>query len=1429
MDGELVAQPVSEIAPSYLDVWQREHKLDAETRRALEKALGRPAKKKAPALRIEPGACYRPEALESGGRVWGFTVQLYGLRSERNWGIGDFGDLRRLLEIAAGFGAAVVGVSPLHAADASPYSPSSRHALNPLYLDVEAIPEFSRCAEAQALAASEKFKDRIRRLREAPLVNYDEVRAAKHEVLALLHECFTRDRARRERFAEFHRRSSKGLRDYALYEALKEELGGDWQSWPEQYRNPNSSEVKKFLKRRAARVQFHAYVQWNTRLQLDLAQRRAKELGMPIGLYVDLALGCDRGGAEVWSDQEAYATEASIGAPPDEFNPRGQDWGLPPYSPRALRAARYRPFIDLLRANMPQGGALRLDHVMALARLYWVPRGNKPDKGGYVNYPLGDLLGLLAQESRRNRCMVIGEDLGTVTPELRRALNEAGVLSYRPLVFEKSPQGEFAAPSAYPREALVCVSTHDLPTWRGFWAAHDLELRRDLGLSVDFEKERALRETDKQALTRALEREGFDTSAAGAHAFLARTPAKILIVQPEDVFDVAEQANLPGTMNEHPNWRRKLPLALERWPADPRMQALAQALAERAVWPGRRAHAPARVPVATYRLQLHKDFGFADAIALVPYLARLGVSHVYASPFLKARPGSQHGYDVVDHGRLNPEIGGEAELDRLIGELHRHGMGLVLDVVPNHMGVLHGDNPWWQDVLEKGRASRYARFFDIDWQRGHGRLLLPVLGKHYGEALDDGELRLDRRRKKVVYFDQSFPLNARSRKSAETVKDSLALHRLLERQHYRLAFWRVASDEINYRRFFEITDLAALRAEDRAVFDATHALIARLARRPGVDGLRIDHPDGLSDPEQYLERLQGLADRPWVVVEKILADYESLCTDWKAHGTTGYRYANLLTGLFVDSAAGGRFDRIYQRFTGERRGFEDISHESRMLIMSTTLAAELGGLAARLARIASGNRRTRDYTESGLRKALAEIAARFPVYRTYVSPRGVSETDRRYIDWAVKAARRVSRIADPSVFDFVRSVLTLDAAPPDGARRRQMLEFAMRFQQFTAPVVAKGVEDTAFYRYTRLVALNEVGADPRDFGYSLKAFHAASEDRARNWPYTMIGTSTHDTKRSEDVRARLGVLSEMSSAWRLLLARWHRMNRSRRTEAEGESLPSRGDEYHYYQAALGIWPSEPPEAEQLLSLKERLKAYMLKAVREAKLRTSWINPDADYEAALERFVVQSLESPAFVKEVNDAGARLARPGMLVSLSQALIKVASPGVPDYYQGTELFDFSLVDPDNRRPVDYAMRKKYLAQETNDPGSLLKNLSDGRAKLHVIRQGLAVRRAHPMLFHGGSYGALYADAGREENLCAFTLRHGGQTIVALAPRLFAQLIEPDGAPLGERVWGMSKVMVPAGRYRNVLTGEEFEGGDLRLARILNAFPVALLVSGF
>jgi (1->4)-alpha-D-glucan 1-alpha-D-glucosylmutase len=634
---------IPEIAEGYLDVWGEKRSIEPRTREALLKALGPSRKFKE--KKIAKTRCHEPPVLEGGGRVWGFMVQLYGLRSARNWGIGDFGDLRALIELAARLGAATVGVNPLHAGGTSPYSPSSRHGLNVLYLDVEALPEFAHSARARRLVRSKAFQRRLTTLRNAELVDYEGVRKSKLQVLELL-------------FKDKSYPVSKGARTFALFEALREKLGNDWRRWPEAYRDPDSTVVRAFSKKNRRRVAFHEYLQWSARQQLDALQKRALELGMPIGLYVDLALGADGGGAEVWGDQEAFALEATCGAPPDEFNPKGQDWGLPPYNPRVLRARGYAPFMELLRANMPQGGALRMDHVMALMRLWWIPSGEKPPAGGYVHYPFEDLLAVLAQESRRRRCMVIGEDLGTVTPEFRQALNEAGVLSYRPLLFEKRPDGGFAPPQAYPREALTCVSTHDLPPWRGFFEAKDLSLRRQLGLSVDPGKEMQVREAEKKKLLEALKREGLDGSAASAHLFLARTPCKIMMVQPEDVFELVEQANLPGSIDEHPNWRRKVPLLLEAWSEEPRVGGLGRALA------------PSRaigmvVPRATYRLQFHKGFRFRDATALVPYLSALGISHVYASPFLKARAGSVHGYDIVDHGRLNPEIGTEAELKAL--------------------------------------------------------------------------------------------------------------------------------------------------------------------------------------------------------------------------------------------------------------------------------------------------------------------------------------------------------------------------------------------------------------------------------------------------------------------------------------------------------------------------------------------------------------------------------------------------------------------------------------------------------------------------------------------------------------------------------------------------------------------------------------------
>ncbi|MET0680831.1 MAG: malto-oligosyltrehalose synthase [Burkholderiales bacterium] len=943
-----------------------------------------------------------------------------------------------------------------------------------------------------------------------------------------------------------------------------------------------------------------------------------------------------------------------------------------------------------------------------------------------------------------------------------------------------------------------------------------------------------------------------------------------------------------------------------------------------------------RIPRATYRVQLHREFAFADAARIVPYLARLGISHLYCSPVLRARAGSMHGYDIIDHGTLNPELGDREGFDRLVATLHEHGMGLVVDVVPNHMGIMGADNVWWLDVLEHGPAARHAGFFDIDWrpldETMAGRVLVPVLADHYGLVLERGELKLAfdpaAGEFSVWYHEHRFPVDPREyprilalaghpqlagaftalpprhdttpeavalrhrdsqfdkRRLAQVAGEDPAaaaaiesalrlinghpgapdsferLHELLEAQAYRLAFWRVASDEINYRRFFDINDLAALRMEEEAVFDATHQLLLELAAAGKIDGLRVDHPDGLYDPVGYFERLQrGYAqsasldlppvtgDRPprplWVVAEKILAGHERLAESWAVYGTTGYRFATVANGLLVDTRAKQRFERIWRTFTGQSIDAAQAAYLGKRAILRGALASELTVLATELLRLARADRSTRDYTFNTLRQALAEVIACFPVYRTYLRDR-VSPQDRRYIGWAVAHARRRSRAADATIFDFVRTALL--AEPPPGAApglASGYRAFAVRFQQLTAPVTAKGVEDTAHYVFTPLASLNEVGTDPGMFGIRVAAFHGASADRAAHWPHTVLATSTHDAKRSEDVRARIDVLSEMPAAWRLLLRRWSRMNRSKKRTVDDAAAPARHDEYLLYQTLLGTFPAGDLDAAALAEYRGRIERYMLKAVREAKLHSSWINVDEAYEAAIAAFVAGLLrEGPGnlFLDDLREQAARIAWFGALNGLSMTALKLASPGVPDFYQGTEIVDLALVDPDNRRPVDYGRRERLLealeelaatpAGGDSRVPELLVRPDDGRAKLWLAWRTLALRKRDPALFEHGDYAPLAVTGAKAAHVVAFARRHEGRTLVAIAGRLFLALTGAAGRPpLGFEVWGDTAVdLSPLGGARelaNVLTGEalRIDGRQLALGRAFDQFPVALL----
>jgi (1->4)-alpha-D-glucan 1-alpha-D-glucosylmutase len=1531
-----------------------------------------------------PPHCYRPDALQGDGRVWGPSVQLYALRSERNWGMGDFTDLARLVETFGELGAGIVGLNPLHAlfahnpAHISPYSPSSRSQLNVLYLDVEAIDDFRESEAAQRLVRSAAFQQRLAQLRTTGHVDHAGVAAAKREVAQRLYAHF-RERhlltasRRGLAFRAFQEERGETLRLHASFEALQERFHASdpavwgWPLWPCEFHDPRSPEVARFQREQLPRIEYFEYLQWQADLQLATLARRSRERGLAVGLYLDLAVSVDRAGSDAWAHAALYAQHASVGAPPDEVNSNGQDWGLPPLRPDRLLADRCRFFIDTLRACMRHAGALRIDHVMGLMRLYWIPPGCGAREGAYVHYPLRELMAAVVLESQRNRCMVIGEDLGTVADAMRDALARHEVLSYRLLYFERSEGGAFKPPAAYPREALVAISTHDLPTLAGWWRGHDLQLRLALGLYPNravYEEQLVARTEERMRLLLALRHAGLlpedvaiDPGAPAeltpalvdaVHAYAAGAPSRVMVMQLEDAMGVVDQANLPGTVNEHPNWRQKLPLGVEAMGADARIRSLAALLARL------RPHAPlhaqaaqraeAIVPRATYRLQFHKDFGFDAAIRVLPYLRRLGISHVYCSPLMRARPGSLHGYDVVAHDEINPELGGRDGFDRFSAAAHDLGLGLLLDMVPNHMGI-GADNAWWMDVLENGQSSLYARYFDIEWhpvdRELDGKVLLPVLGDHFGRVLDNGELTLAFQPAQgsfvLCYHDHRFPLDPRSaapllQRAAQRLSgaEAAALHSLadafahlpprdtaepqaaLERlrdkellkarlvallqtheawraaidavvadtadadaldavheaQAYRLAFWRVAADEINYRRFFDINDLAALRMEEPAVFEATQGFALELAASGAVDGLRIDHPDGLHDPAQYFERLQqgyarraglvlpaadehGRPARPlYVVAEKIAAAHEDLPDDWALHGTTGYRFANVVNGVLVDGTARERVDRLWRRFSGEAANFEEFAYEGRRAIMRSALASELTLLATELLRIARAHRRTRDHTFNTLREALAEVAACMPVYRTYIVDKP-SAPDRRFIDWAVGQARRRARAGDLSIFDFLRHTLLAQAVEgADEALQERVRRFAMRFQQFSAPVTAKGVEDTAFYRYSRLVALNEVGGDPGTFGLSVHGFHLASADRAARWPHTIVATSTHDNKRSEDVRTRLDVLSETTAAWRLGLRRFTTAPQLQRGAANAAddnaaaARASRADEYLLFQTLLGTLPAGGLDEDTLGDYRERIERYTLKAAREAKRHTSWISPNADYEGALTalvRSVLVRVRPNPLLADLQAQVEVLAWFGALNSLSMVTLKFTAPGVPDLYQGNESMDLSLVDPDNRRPVDYAWRDALLdefeaLQARTDWRPGLRTLAaaphDGRLKLWLTWRLLQLRRRHAALFRDGGYTALPVRGEREAHVVAHAREGTDGRVIVAAGRLYARLLDGQpGWPAGDAVWGDTAIEDAAPHeqvWHNVLTGESIGAheGALRATELFACLPVAVLV---
>ena len=878
-----------------------------------------------------------------------------------------------------------------------------------------------------------------------------------------------------------------------------------------------------------------------------------------------------------------------------------------------------------------------------------------------------------------------------------------------------------------------------------------------------------------------------------------------------------------------------------------------------------------RLPTATYRLQLHAGFTFDDAARIAVYLRDLGVSHLYCSPYLQAANGSTHGYDVVDHQKVNEELGGEAAHERFSQRLKELGLGQVLDIVPNHMAIGPENRCWW-DVLENGQSSRYATWFDIDWQSAEVKLqnkvLIPVLGDQYGRVLSAGQIQIEQQghRFQVRYEDHLFPLAPRSlasvlQRSAESahnetlgfLSDSLArlpapddtdpalvlerhrdknviyallqrlcaeepgvcetlaatvkainsnieeLDDILNRQNYRLAYWRTADQELGYRRFFDVNSLIGLRMERLQVFNATHRRVLEWLQTGVLDGVRVDHPDGLRDPRQYFERLRERAPEAWIIGEKILEPGEFLRENWPIQGTSGYDFMGICNMLLVSGDGLRQMSSIYSEFTGKTESFDALAHEKKILVQQEAMGSDVNRLASLFVDICEKHRDRRDYTRAEIRRALREVAACFSIYRTYVvaERNEISDEDRQEIERAVATAKGYRTDIDAGLFDFIADVLTL--------RERGTLEseFLLRFQQFTSPVMAKGVEDTALYCNNRMVGLNEVGGAPASDGIAIDDFHQYCARMQATHPETMTSLSTHDTKRCDDVRARLQALTENPSRWRSALYRWSRMNAGARVQG----FPDRNTEYFLYQTIVGAWPIQ----------EDRLAAYMEKAAREAKEQTSWTQNNKTFEDALRSFIHTILDSRPFVSEVEALVARLQPSGQINSLTQSLLRYTAPGVPDTYQGSELWDFRLVDPDNRTPVDYELRQSMLDELKQGlaPEAILQRASTGLPKLWVAYQALRLRRDHPEWFRAGAeYRPLTARGSKTAHFIAY-LR--AESVAVLAPRWPVKL---SGS------WSNTTIELPSGSWRNLLTGDTVRGGQLRVQSLLQRFPVALLV---
>jgi len=1350
-----------------------------------------------------PARCWAPDWIKTS-KCWGVSAQVYALKSAEDFGIGGYSEIAMLARACGKRGASFLGLSPLHAlfcndrSKYSPYSPSNRLMLEPLFIDPCAISSFAS-SSAQYIYETADYQTQLTNLRNEKLVDYRHVQELLHKVLEPAWRSFS-DQGVIDPFVNFKSEIGAPLADHALFEAISEQFSAQGLhcigAWPQTYRDIKSSAVDAARYELSDRVNFHAWLQCIANEQLHNAAKAAKYAGMEIGLYRDLAVGADREGSEVWRDRGAVLNSVSIGAPPDLFTSQGQNWGLPPLDPVRLKNDGLHAFRNLVRSNMRHAGAIRIDHAYQLERLYLIPTGAQADAGAYVNYPLEAMLACLRLESHRANALVIAEDLGTAPPGFLKHITASGLMSSRVMLFERDAKGDFHPPANYSRQALASFTTHDLPTLRGWRSGLDIDMRNCFSNAPNPEAAHIIREHETRALNEALEAESLlpaNPNASRMHhavlRFMARTPALLLTIQAEDIVNDAHQPNLPGPDNGYPNWRRRMEesiCAIARHDGPLAKAGACMALEKRGLRLGQSVLA-SEPPSATYRLQLNANFTFDDAAALAPYFARLGISHIYTSPIYASAPDSVHGYDVIDYTRINPVLGGENGFLRLSAALKAHGLRLLLDFVPNHMSKstdVRGENPMWRSTLESGPLSPFARVFDIDWERDgpDGKILLPCLNESLRDAIAQKKLRLQYKsetgefcfeyetlifpirlqdysdilkgsincsehqtlRKVVLRFDSSmqsaFNENQYATEeikrllckttqanpgSLKTINSVLAqinddrtpaslLLRLLHRQFYRLAHWRTADSQLNARRFFNVNSLIGLRIEDPYVFDIIHSHLFKLIDDGHVHGLRIDHIDGLARPDLYLKRIQEhVGPGFYIIVEKILGSREKL-PNWQISGTTGYDALVQLDSVFVAQENQAQFERRYESVRADDRPIHEQLKSIRTELLQTTFQSERDALVEKTMRLGDHD----DFTKPALAKAWMELIAEMPVYRSYLADRSAS----RESILELLASIEQRHDDNHQAITFIGSLLT--HPNPD----YECIELRIRFEQLSGPAMAKGLEDTLFYRNARFIALNEVGADPELFGISVEDFHKKNTERLAHCPNSLIATQTHDTKRGEDLRARLLALSFMPDIW----GEFHELARS------SNSTPDANDQYFLLQNIIGAWPVDLVTGEPLkadFDFMARLKTYIPKALRESRRRSSWTNQNERYETATQNWVENLLSKKDFLDCVEARMGHLARAGFSISLARTALKLTLPGIPDLYQGCEGADYALVDPDNRKLVDFKQRTKNFKS--------IQQSFDWR-KQTLITTLLHDRLRSPDLYAQGEYEPLRTQQG-------------------------------------------------------------------------------------